>query len=80
MVLCVRRAPPSLSTCTRVLTCNQTDDVGVFESPLSNEYRLVAKHFGLSETEIRALAKKGIDVIFGGDKEKKRLHEIMSSS
>lgn len=56
----------------------QTDDVGVFGSPLSNEYRLVAEHFGLSESEIRALARKGIEVIFGGEEEKQRLRQIMA--
>lgn len=58
----------------------QTDDVGVFGSPLSNEYRLVAEHFGLSEPQIRALARKGIEVIFGGPKEKQRLRDIMDSA
>ncbi|KAI3399096.1 hypothetical protein diail_7896, partial [Diaporthe ilicicola] len=60
--------------CTVVLC---TDDVGVFGSPLSNEYKLVAKHFGLSEPQIRALARKGIEVIFGGPEEKQRLRDIM---
>jgi len=54
--------------------------VGVFGSNLSNEYRLIAKHFGLSEPEIRALAKKGIDTIFGGDEERTRLRGLMASS
>ncbi|KAK3357285.1 hypothetical protein B0T25DRAFT_452877 [Lasiosphaeria hispida] len=54
-----------------------TDDVGVFGSPLSNEYALAAEHFGLGRSEICALARKGIDVIFGGDEEKARLREIM---
>lgn len=62
--------------CTVVLC---TDDVGVFGSPLSNEYRLVAKHFGLSESEIRMLARRGIDVIFGGEEEKSRLRKLMAS-
>jgi adenosine deaminase len=47
---------------------------------VSNEYRLVAEHFGLTEPEIRALARKGIDVIFGGAEEKQRLRDIMSSA
>lgn len=59
---------------------HQTDDVGIFGSPLSNEYRLVAKNFGLSVSEIRALARKGIDVIFGGEEEKQRLRRIMDAS
>ncbi len=55
----------------------QTDDVGVFGSPLSNEYALVAQHFGLSRAEICALVRKGIDVIFGGEEEKARLRKIL---
>lgn len=54
--------------------------MGVFGSPLSNEYRLVAEHFGLSESQIRALARKGIEVIFGGPEEKQRLRDIMDSA
>ncbi|KAK7737027.1 hypothetical protein SLS53_006783 [Cytospora paraplurivora] len=61
------------------LSCN-TDDVGVFGSPLSNEYRLVAEHFNLSESDIRTLARKGIDVIFGGAEEKQRLRAIMDAA
>ncbi|KAG8165688.1 hypothetical protein KVR01_004240 [Diaporthe batatas] len=60
--------------CTVVLC---TDDVGVFGSPLSNEYRLVAEHFGLSGPQIRALARKSIEVIFAGPEEKQRLRGIM---
>ncbi|KAI1261219.1 hypothetical protein F5Y18DRAFT_212139 [Xylariaceae sp. FL1019] len=54
-----------------------TDDVGVFGSPLSNEWALIRKHFGLSKAEIFGLARKGIDVIFGGEEEKERLRRIM---
>lgn len=39
----------------------------------------MAQHFGLSESEIRTLARKGIDVIFGGDEEKQRLRRIMDA-
>ena len=55
----------------------QTDDVGVFGSPLSNEYRLVAQHFNLDRGQICALARQGIEAIFGGDEEKQRLRELM---
>ncbi|KAH6893334.1 hypothetical protein B0T10DRAFT_270788 [Thelonectria olida] len=54
-----------------------TDDVGIFGSPLSNEYRLVAQHFRLDRQEICALARQGIDAIFGGEDEKSRLRDIM---
>lgn len=54
--------------------------MGVFGSPVSNEYRLVAEHFGLSGAEIRALARKGIEVIFGGEEEKQRLRGIMDAA
>ncbi|KAK4060503.1 uncharacterized protein Triagg1_10730 [Trichoderma aggressivum f. europaeum] len=55
----------------------QTDDVGIFGSPLSNEYRLVAQHFRLDDSQIRALAREPIDHIFGGDLEKERLRQLM---
>ncbi|KAI1770420.1 Metallo-dependent hydrolase [Hypoxylon cercidicola] len=54
-----------------------TDDVGVFGSPSSNEWALIQEHFKLEREEILGLARKGIDVIFGGDDEKKRLRGIM---
>ncbi|EAA27466.3 Metallo-dependent hydrolase [Neurospora crassa] len=57
-----------------------TDDVGVFGSPLSNEYALVAKHFGLTRADICSLVRRGIDVIFGGDEEKERLRALMWSA
>ncbi|KAI1393257.1 Metallo-dependent hydrolase [Hypoxylon trugodes] len=54
-----------------------TDDVGVFGSPLSNEWRLIQEHFKLQRAEILGLARKGIDVIFAGDDEKSRLIGLM---
>ncbi|CZT41053.1 probable adenosine deaminase [Rhynchosporium secalis] len=54
-----------------------TDDVGVFGSPLSNEYKLVAEHFKLSRADICALARSPIDTIFGSEEDKKRLRELM---
>jgi adenosine deaminase len=55
----------------------QTDDVGVFGSSLSNEYALVAEHFGLSRREICELARSPIECIFGPEEDKKWLREIM---
>lgn len=60
-----------------VVVALSTDDVGVFGSPLSNEYALVAKHFGLGREEICELARGAIQVIFGGEEEKARLQQIM---
>ncbi|CAJ2506826.1 Uu.00g080120.m01.CDS01 [Anthostomella pinea] len=54
-----------------------TDDVGVFGSPVSNEWRLIQEHFRLEHEQILSLAKKGINVIFGGEEEKDRLRRIM---
>ncbi|KAI0199978.1 Metallo-dependent hydrolase [Astrocystis sublimbata] len=54
-----------------------TDDVGVFGSPVSNEWALIQAHFHLKKDEILALARKGVDVIFGGEEQKARLREIM---
>ncbi|KAI1489209.1 hypothetical protein F5X96DRAFT_642033 [Biscogniauxia mediterranea] len=54
-----------------------TDDVGVFESPLSNEWALIQKHFCLRREEILRLARKGVEVIFGGEEEKRWLRDTM---
>ncbi|KAI0002734.1 Metallo-dependent hydrolase [Xylariaceae sp. FL0662B] len=54
-----------------------TDDVGIFGSPTSNEWELIQEHFRLERDEMLELARKGIDVIFGGEDEKTRLRRIM---
>ena len=50
--------------------------MGVFGSPLSNEYRLVAEAFGLGKDDLMRLARKPIECIFGPEKERQRLHKI----
>ncbi|CZR57323.1 probable adenosine deaminase [Phialocephala subalpina] len=54
-----------------------TDDVGVFGSTLSNEYRLIAEHFDLNRKEICDLARGAVEVIFGVEEEKERLRSMM---
>ena len=54
-----------------------TDDVGVFCSELSNEYALVAEHFGLNKKEVCELARSAIDITFAHKEEKERLRKIM---
>jgi adenosine deaminase len=49
----------------------------VFGSALSNEYALAREHFNLSVEEILALARSGIECIFGGKREKERLRAMM---
>jgi len=51
--------------------------VGVFGSSLSHEYELIREHFSLSDAELMELARSGIECIFGGEEEKKRLRECM---
>lgn len=57
----------------------QTDDVGVFCSPLSQEYYLAAQHFQLDRYEIRALCERAIDSIFAGPEEHARLQQIYAT-
>ena len=42
-----------------------TDDVGVFESALSNEYFIAAREFGLGRVEVVGLARRGVEAAFG---------------
>ncbi|RPB15876.1 adenosine/AMP deaminase family protein [Morchella conica CCBAS932] len=56
-----------------------TDDVGVFCSPLSNEYTIVAQHFGLTRLQLWELSFQTISPIFSGEEEKIRLRNLMLS-
>ncbi|KAK3675301.1 hypothetical protein LTR78_004811 [Recurvomyces mirabilis] len=42
-----------------------TDDVGIFQSPLSNEYLLAAQHFELGPQDLVALSKSAASIAFG---------------
>lgn len=51
--------------------------MGFFCSPVSNEYLLAAQHFGLGRVELMKMCRKSVDMIFGGEQEKQRLHGII---
>ncbi|KAK8172095.1 hypothetical protein BKA80DRAFT_196399 [Phyllosticta citrichinensis] len=53
-----------------------TDDVGVFCSPLSQEYMLAIKHFGLSVEDVRELCLGAARISFGEKEEKERLRKL----
>ncbi|KAL7772896.1 hypothetical protein CFE70_002859 [Pyrenophora teres f. teres 0-1] len=61
---------------TSVPVALSTDDVGVFCSPLSQEYYLAAQHFHLNRNDIKALCERAVDSIFTGPAEKARLKKI----
>jgi adenosine deaminase len=50
-----------------------TDDVGVFESSLANEYFIAAREFGLGRGEVVALARRAASAAFGGQERMERL-------
>ncbi len=54
---------------------HKTDDVGVFLSPLSNEYLLAAKNFGLSSDDLLDMCDAATTVIFGDVDEKARIKQ-----
>ena len=51
--------------------------MGVFGSTLSQEYALIAEHFGLDRKEICELARSTVDITFADEEEKERLRGIM---
>ncbi|KAE9987305.1 hypothetical protein EG327_003881 [Venturia inaequalis] len=53
-----------------------TDDVGVFCSPLSQEYALAAKHFNLSKEDLVTLCEGVAEMTFAGEDEKARLRRV----
>ncbi|KAL1646123.1 hypothetical protein SLS58_003543 [Diplodia intermedia] len=56
-----------------------TDDVGVFCSPLSEEYYLAITHFNLSREDVKELCEGVVDIIFASDEEKSRLRKLYAS-
>lgn len=52
-----------------------TDDVGIFDSTLSNEYLLAAQHFDLGREELSKLSRSAVDVAFAGRERMLRLLE-----
>lgn len=57
----------------------QTDDVGVFCSPLSEEYYLAITHFNLSREDVKKLCEGVVDTIFADDEEKSRLRKLYAA-
>lgn len=55
-----------------------TDDVGIFESKLSQEYGLAMKHFGLCEKECVELCRRAVEVTFAREQDKERLRALIS--
>lgn len=51
--------------------------MGFFCSPVSNEYLLAAEHFGVGRADMLHMCEKSVEMIFGGEQEKKRLCEII---
>ena len=51
--------------------------MGVFGSPVSNEYLLAAEHFGLTREDLLALSRRAVPSIFGGEEEQRRLMSLI---
>ncbi|MCJ1258957.1 hypothetical protein MMC24_006791 [Lignoscripta atroalba] len=56
-----------------------TDDVGIFCSPLSNEFLLAAEHFDLSRRDLLSLCSGAVESIFAGEDEKSRLRGVVAA-
>lgn len=53
--------------------------MGVFCSPLSQEYYLAAQHFDLSKDDLINLCEGVVDIIFADKEEKARLRQVYNS-
>ncbi|GMN49852.1 hypothetical protein TIFTF001_019013 [Ficus carica] len=53
-----------------------TDDVGVFSTSLSHEYKLAASAFGLGKFEMFQLARNAVEFVFAEDGVKRELREL----
>lgn len=52
--------------------------MGIFASPLSNEYLLAAEHFKLGRDDLIEICNVAIETIFGGEQEKKKIRDSLS--
>lgn len=57
----------------------KTDDVGVFCSPLSEEYFLAITHFNLGQEDVKKLCEGVVNAIFADEEEKGRIRGIYAS-
>ncbi|PON38398.1 Adenosine/AMP deaminase domain containing protein [Parasponia andersonii] len=57
-----------------------TDDVGVFSTSLSGEYKIAASAFGLGKRELFQLARNAVEFVFADDLVKSDLREIFNSA
>lgn len=62
-------------TLSFILCLLQTDDKGVFATELSQEYKLAATTFGLSQEAVWKLSQQAIDYIFAPDTVKEQLKQ-----
>ncbi|KEY74061.1 hypothetical protein S7711_02651 [Stachybotrys chartarum IBT 7711] len=62
----------------RLMRIVKTDDVGIFQSPISNEYLLIAQHFNLGRDDLIQLSQGAVDSIFSGHAEKDRMLRLLS--
>jgi adenosine deaminase len=52
--------------------------VGIFQSPVSNEYLLAAQHFSLGRLDLIRLTRRAIDSAFGGEAERNKVKRLLS--
>ena len=78
VILCVSVPVPDPSQW--LIVWMQTDDVGIFDSTLSNEYLLVAQAFNLSRDDLIDLCDQAVEAIFGDRHEKQRLCALVKEA
>ncbi|XP_024024713.1 adenosine deaminase-like protein [Morus notabilis] len=57
-----------------------TDDVGVFSTSLSGEYKVASSAFGLGKGEMFQLARNAVEFVFADDGVKRELREVFNSA
>ncbi|CAG8285317.1 unnamed protein product [Penicillium salamii] len=57
----------------------QTDDVGFFCSPVSNEHLLAAHHFGLSRGDLLDMTLRAVDAIFAGQQYQEKIRQDLAT-
>ncbi|XP_012286451.1 adenosine deaminase-like protein [Orussus abietinus] len=59
--------------------CISTDDKGVFNTSLSEEFRLVSQHFGLKKEDLNDISKASVQFAFVTEEEKAKLTAVINN-
>lgn len=75
ILLKVFQSQHPFTLCVSFITNDQTDDLEIFQTNLTQEYEKVQKGLGLSDEDLFSISRQSIEYIFDNEEVKKKLHQ-----